>query len=84
MFQSNRPGIRRVLTRSPRAVEYRESRRKADHWDAHLHRLRWRAADVRRLARAHDTIALASRLRAAGGAAWEHYERLLACERGVP
>ena len=50
--------------------------------DDDLDRLRWRATDVRRLVRAYETQELASRLNAAGGPAWDYYERLLACERG--
>ncbi len=41
-------------------------------------------ARVARLVRAYETRALANRLRAQGGPAWETYRRLLECERGTP
>jgi hypothetical protein len=41
-----------------------------------------RGARLERLVRALENRALAGRLRARGGAGWEKYEALLACERG--
>jgi hypothetical protein len=83
-FQSNRRAIRTVITRSSLAQEYSRAHLEANHWGVRLDRLRWRTTDVRRLVRSYETLALAARLHAAGGPAWQHYERLLACERGEP
>jgi hypothetical protein len=41
-------------------------------------------AVVLRLKRAYETLALATSLNARGGAAWQHYQALLECERSVP
>jgi hypothetical protein len=81
-FRTNHRAIRRVITRSTLAADYRQAHLEANHFGVHLDRLRWRATDVRRLVRAYETQELASRLNAAGGPAWDYYERLLACERG--
>lgn len=43
-----------------------------------------RSARIERLVRAYENRALAGRLKARGGAGWQTYEALLACERGVP
>jgi hypothetical protein len=83
-FRKNRDAIRRFVAGSKVAARYRKAGAQADRLAAHTGRLRLRATAVRRLVNAYDTIDLASRLHAAGGPAWEHYERLLACERGVP
>ena len=39
---------------------------------------------LRRLEQAYETIELATRLRARGGAEWERYLALRACEWGAP
>jgi hypothetical protein len=83
-FRTNKRAILVTITNSSLAVDYRRAHLVANHWGVHLDRLRWRTADVRRLVRAYETRTLAARLRAAGGPAWQHYERLLACERGEP
>jgi hypothetical protein len=83
-FARNRGAIRRFLTRSRVAADYGAARRELDRWQTHFDRLRLRESSLRRLVRAYDTLELASRLSAVGGPAWEHYERLLACERGGP
>ncbi|AKF08503.1 hypothetical protein [Sandaracinus amylolyticus] len=45
--------------------------------------LRVQAAPLRRWLEAYESIALAGRLRARGGEAWDRYERMRACERGT-
>ena len=43
-----------------------------------------RSARLERLVRAYETVRLAGRLKARGGADWRTYEALLACERWAP
>lgn len=43
-----------------------------------------REAQLLRLMRAYETLALATSLKAHGGEAWDHYQALLACERTIP
>jgi hypothetical protein len=46
--------------------------------------LRQAFAPVRRLVRTYETRTLAGRLHFVGGPAWNYYQALLDCERGVP
>lgn len=46
--------------------------------------LRIEAAPLRRWLEAHETLTLASRLRAIGGERWERYQRMRACEATAP
>ena len=55
-----------------------------DRATARVDELERRAAPYERLARAVETRTLARRLAAKGGAAWDRYRRLLACERSAP
>jgi hypothetical protein len=76
--------IREHLRRSPTAAAYQAARRRAGEGEDAYWELRVAAAPVERLARALETIALAERLRARGGADFAAFEALLACERGAP
>lgn len=83
-FRRNRGKITRFLAKDPKATEYRRLR---DAFYAQAAVADERHVDLavaRRLVRAYETVDLAERLKAAGGKAWEHYEKLLACERTEP
>jgi hypothetical protein len=84
LVRCQRRAIQEHLRGSKAYAAYEEARDEAldaddRHWD-----LRRRASPVERLARALETIELAGRLRGKGGADWERYARILACERTVP
>ncbi len=79
----HRQAIAEALRSGP-AEEYRRRLAAAEEHGVRYDTLKVELARVQVLARAHETIALADRLRRAGGEAWKHYERLLACERGLP
>jgi hypothetical protein len=79
----DRASIAEHLETDEALITWRKAR---DHVDRRTHdvaELRRRAAWFERLARAHETRALAGRLHAVGGSAWEAYLELLACERTV-
>jgi hypothetical protein len=73
-----------LLDDSPEATGYVRARDGIAGMEHELDELDVEQAAVERLVRAHETIELAGRLRAAGGAAFEGYRKLLACERWVP
>ena len=68
---------------APLYAAFLAARAAVDRLDTFVQRLRLRAAPLERLLRAMDTRRLAGRLKARGGAEWDHYLRLLACERAV-
>jgi hypothetical protein len=76
-----RPAIEIHLETSETYAAYLAARTRVDSLGAKVWDLRRRAAPYERLARAHETIELAGRLRAAGGPAFTTYEQILACER---
>jgi hypothetical protein len=76
-----RPAIESHLETSETYAAYLAARTRVDSLGAKVWDLRRRAAPYERLARAHETIELAGRLRAAGGPAFTTYEQILACER---
>jgi hypothetical protein len=80
----NREKISAYLERSPGYADYRTSVEQALELDGDVWELRDKAAPVENLLRALETAAMASRLEARGGPAWERYQRFLACERTVP
>lgn len=89
------PDHPRVLARHGKAIalhleasdsyaNWLAAREDVDRLGARSWELRTRAAPYERLARAVESTKLAARLRAKGGEGWATFERILACERGVP
>jgi hypothetical protein len=76
--------IESFLQTAPEVENYQQVQQKLDRLAHRYDRARLRAAILQRLVRAYENRALAARLRAAGGAGWERYARLLACERSFP
>lgn len=68
---------------APEMLTWREARARIEALDQRADDERVDAAPYERLVRALDNRLLAARLHAQGGAAWEHYVRVLACERGA-
>ncbi len=81
---AEREEVARFLDESPALAAWRTARGRLEALEQQLDEERVGAAPYERLARAREDLVLARRLRAAGGAAWAQYERLLACERGAP
>lgn len=71
------------LAGSAAMAAYRDAQRRARALDDEMWALRRAAAPVARLTRAQETLALARRLKFAGGDSWRRYEALRACEAGV-
>lgn len=80
----HRAAILEHLERSTSLAAWLAARDDVDHLLAKSWELRERAAPYERLARALDNRSLAARLKAQGGEGWATFERILACERGVP
>jgi hypothetical protein len=76
--------IEEHLARSSSHADWLAARDDVDRLTARSWDLRQRAAPYERLARALESRRLAARLRARGGEGWAVFERILACERGVP
>lgn len=74
--------IRAFLARSEARARWLEAQDDLDAMAETLAGLRVQAAPLRRWLEAHQTIELASRLRAQGGEGWARFERMQACERG--
>jgi hypothetical protein len=83
-LESGRGALATLLHDSPEADAYTRAVDAEARLSDFVHQRRLLAAPLERLTRAVQTVALAGRLRAAGGAPWARYERLLACERFVP
>ena len=73
--------IATFLALAPERVDYRQAVEATNSADDAFWELRRRIAPIARLARALETRELAGRLKAKGGADWETYQSLLACER---
>jgi hypothetical protein len=84
MLARHHDAIAEHLERSDSYAEYIAARHEADRLGQRSWELRLQAAPYERLARALDNSKLAARLRARGGEAWATFERILACERGLP
>ncbi|MEZ4382149.1 MAG: hypothetical protein R3A79_12435 [Nannocystaceae bacterium] len=82
MYDRSRSEIAAHLEGDPSYRAYLDARAAVDDLQGEIADLRGDAARYERLARAIETRALAERLAAAGGPAWERYRELLACERG--
>jgi hypothetical protein len=80
----DRAAILEHLERSDGYANWLAAREDVDRLSAQSWELRERAAPYERLTRALDNKQLAARLEARGGEAWATFERILACERGVP
>jgi hypothetical protein len=76
--------IDHLLSDSREAKDYARAKSVADDLAERSNELDPDEAVVLRLVRAYETLALASSLNARGGAALQHYQALLACERSVP
>ncbi len=83
-LEVERAAIQRFLEASAARAELDSIDDRLDALAASSEGLELELALLERLLAAHETIALASRLRAAGGEAWARYERLRACEAGLP
>ena len=81
MFARHRAAIADHLERDPELRVHAQARAEVDRIHLEIADLRGRAAPYERLARAQESRLLAGRLARQGGPAWEHYRRLLACER---
>jgi hypothetical protein len=80
-LRQHRLQVERFLDQSPLASQYWRLQRELDDRGEPYDELKLKTAMLRRLVRAYETRSLARRLRAAGGEAWERYERFLQCER---
>ena len=84
MLEDDRAAIASHLEVDATYRAYLHARGEADRIQIEIGDLRGEAARYERLARAIETLALAGRLAARGGADWDHYAELLACERSLP
>jgi hypothetical protein len=76
-----RDEILAALVTLPEAQEYQDAVDAVDQVGPGLGELEEQLALADRLVRAHENVRLAARLQAAGGAAFERFLALLACER---
>ena len=83
-FEAERTAIQRFLDDSGDRAELDALADRLGALDAAAEGLELELALLERLLAAHETLALAARLRAAGGQDWARYERLRACEAGLP
>ncbi len=81
---SERGEIEGFLERSPAVQRWAEAQQDVDAMGSVDLALRLELSLLRRLDDAYETIVLAERLRARGGAEWEHYLALRACEWSEP
>lgn len=84
LVQREGRAIAAYLARSAEHQHYQRARRALDEAEDAYWQLREQAAPIERLTRALDYLERAARLRARGGRAWTTFERLRACERGLP
>lgn len=84
MYDRSKAAIAEHLAADPDYLAYLGARAEVDRWQGRIGDLRGDAARYERLGRAVETRALAGRLAHQGGPAWERYQGLLACERGLP
>jgi len=68
----------------PEIAAWREAEERQSDAELRLDDLWVQTAPYERLVRALDDRLLAARLHARGGPQWNEYQKLLACERGVP
>ncbi len=80
----SRDAILAQLESSPEARRWHEAQAEVQRRSDADDQIRLDTAQVQRLVRAWDTRVEARRLKAAGGADWQRFEELRACERGAP
>jgi DNA-binding transcriptional MerR regulator len=80
-LERDRAQIAAALDTWPEAARHTEAEHAQDEVDGELQALDVEEAQLSRLLRAYETQALAAALQRRGGAALEHYQALLACER---
>jgi hypothetical protein len=83
-LERDRRELTSALESLPEVAALDAAQKATDAVAAELDGLRLKAAPYERLARAFENRELAARLKARGGADWERYERMLACERSLP
>lgn len=83
-LHAHRREIERFLFEAETAVAYRRAQDALENAAAAYEEHRVTRSILRRLVRAYDTRILARRVRAKGGRAWSHFEKLRTCERSVP
>lgn len=81
---AERDAIAAFFESSPAIEAYRRAQDEVDAMSSTELALRLELALLRRLVDAYETIELAERLHAAGGASWEAFLRLRACEWSAP
>lgn len=80
----HRGAIATYVERAESYLAWVDARAEVDRLTARSWELRQQAAPYERLSRALESKELAARLRAKGGEGWAVFERIVACERGVP
>lgn len=81
-LQSEHAAVASFVASAPEMLAWHDARARVDALEQRLDDEHVEAAPLERLVRALDDRVLVGRLHAQGGAAWQHYQRLLACERG--
>lgn len=84
LLARDREAIVEHIERSQSYGDWIAGRDEVDRLTGRSWELRQRAAPYERMSRALESKKLAGRLRAQGGEGWAMFERILACERGVP
>jgi len=84
MLAENRDALLELLDASPEAAAYGEARIALNRAAAGSDRQAVGIAVTQRLVRAYETRSLAGRAQTQAPAAFQHYERLLQCERSSP
>jgi hypothetical protein len=82
-LQKHGKAITAMLATSPEAREVEGANSQIEALDVQLRELEPQEAVLMRLLRAYETLALASSLASRGGAKYQNYRTLLACERGT-
>jgi hypothetical protein len=83
-IERERAAIERYLASSPTVQRYVEADDELSAMGSVDLAMRLELSLLRRLEQAYETIELATRLHARGGAEWERYLALRACEWGAP
>lgn len=81
LLAAERPALEAFLRQRPEAQAWRDAAQRTDAAEARRGEAEVALAPWLRLEQAHESAALAGRLRAAGGAGWRRFEALRACER---
>ncbi len=81
---TDRDAILKALAEDDEAQRYAQAQAEQHAREDALHSLEERYALHARLSRAYENRHLAASLKRQGGKAWNHYQGLLTCERGLP